>query len=171
MVTIPPELTQLTQRPMAHVARELAASNGFLLARLGIGFKARALARAEADGFELYDYSVLALLAEGDRVTQSTIADVLGVDPSRLVAVLDSLEQRDLVARHRDPQDRRRHVVTITAGGNQQLLHLRELVRRLEDDFFAPLDEAKRKTLHDLLIELAAQNDPDCCPLAVDPAA
>ena len=158
-------------RPAHAIARELAANNGSLLARLGHAFKARAVAALSAAGFELYDYSVLALLAEGDRVTQSTIADVLGVDPSRLVAVLDSLEQRDLVTRHRDPQDRRRHVVTITAGGNQQLLHLREVVRRLEDDFFAPLDEAKRKTLHDLLIELAAQNDPDCCPLAVDPAA
>jgi DNA-binding MarR family transcriptional regulator len=169
MVTTPGELTP---RPVPRVARELAASNGFLLARLGIGFKSRAVDLAEADGFELYDYSVLALLAEGDRVTQATIASSLGVDPSRLVALLDSLEERNLVARQRDPHDRRRHVVSITADGQRQLLYLRELVRRLEEEFFAPLDEAKRKLLHDLLVELAAQNDPDCCPLEADlPAA
>src|SRR5262249_62267185 len=83
------------------VARELAKSNGFLLARLGHGFKAKAIARAEAAGFELYDYSVLAILAEGVRETRGTIAATLGVDPSRLVARLDSREQRGL--RRRQP--------------------------------------------------------------------
>jgi MarR family transcriptional regulator, lower aerobic nicotinate degradation pathway regulator len=165
-------VSEPASRRMQRVAQELAASNGFLLARLGIGFKARALVRAEEEGFELYDYSVLALLAEGDRETQSTIANALGVDPSRLVALLDSLEQRGLVARQRDPQDRRRHVVSITAAGKDQLVHLREVVARLEDEFFAPLDATKRKALYDLLVELAAQNDPDCCPLGSDtPAA
>jgi DNA-binding MarR family transcriptional regulator len=152
------------ERPRQLVAHELAASPGFLLARLGIGFKTQALARAEEEGFELYDYSVLALLAEGDRETQSTIADALGVDPSRLVALLDSLEKRGLVVRQRDPHDRRRYVVRITEAGHGQLVQLRQLVRRLEDDFFAPLDAEKRKTLYRLLVELAAQNAPDCCP-------
>jgi DNA-binding MarR family transcriptional regulator len=163
--------SEALSRPMQRVAQELAASNGFLLARLGVGFKTRAIARAEEEGFELYDYSVLALLAEGDRETQSTIANALGVDPSRLVALLDSLEERGLVARQRDPQDRRRHVVSITAAGKRQLVQLREIVHRLEDEFFAPLDEAKRKALYDLLVELAAQNDPDCCPLEADAEA
>ena len=70
-------------RPIHRVARELADSSGFLLARLGMGFKARAIAAAELAGFELYDYSVLAILAEGDRETQATIADALTLDPSR----------------------------------------------------------------------------------------
>jgi DNA-binding MarR family transcriptional regulator len=153
---------------MQRVAQELAASNGFLLARLGLGFKMRAMELAEEEGFEVYDYSVLALLAEGDRETQSTIAGALGVDPSRLVALLDSLEERGLIARQRDPQDRRRHVVRITEAGKAELLHLREVVRRLEAEFFAPLDETKRKMLHALLVELAEQNDPDCCPLEAE---
>lgn len=162
--------SETAPRPGQRPARELTASSGFLLARLGVGFKAQVLARAEAEGFELHDYGVLALLAEGDRQTQSTIANALAVDPSRLVALLDSLEQRGLVARQRDPEDRRRHVVSITAAGKRRLVHLRGIVHGLEDEFFAPLDETKRKALYDLLVELAAQNDPDCCPLDSDPA-
>ena len=144
------------------VARELAASSGFLLARLGIGFKAQAIATVEQAGCELYDYSVLAILAEGDRETQATIADALTLDPSRLVALLDSLEQRDLIVRQRDPQDRRRHVVSITATGRQELSRLRAMIRQLEDEFFAPLDAESRKAFHELLLRLAAQNDPRC---------
>src|ERR1700688_1813079 len=98
-------LTADPPRPIQLVAKELALSSGYLLARLGLAFKAQATARAEESGFELYDYSLLAILGEGARETQATIADALALDPSRLVALLDSLEQRNMVARHRDPLD------------------------------------------------------------------
>ena len=149
-------------RAMPRMAKELAASSGFLLARLGLGFKAKAIANAERAGFQLYDYSVLAILAEGERQTQATIADALAVDPSRLVALLDSLEERGLVVRQRDPRDRRRHVVSITADGKTQLSRLRDLTRGVEDEFFAPLDASSREALHELLLRLAAHHDPSC---------
>ena len=63
------------------IAEELADSSGYLLARLGLAFKAQATARAEEAGFELYDYSVLAILGEGARETQATIADALDARP------------------------------------------------------------------------------------------
>src|SRR5581483_7853362 len=141
---------------------------GFLLARLGLAFKAQAIAAAEQAGFEIYDYSVLAILAEGARETQSTIADALAVDPSRLVALLDSLEERGIIARQRDPQDRRRHVVSITPRGDRELERLREIATRFEDEFFAPLTADERRELHGLLTRLAALNDPACCPFVED---
>src|SRR5215472_5839878 len=140
-----PAPSGVTIAPIHRVAREMTESSGFLLARLGLGFKARAVARVEATGGEVYDYSVLAILGEGDRETQATIADALDVDPSRLVALLDSLERRGLVVRQRDPHDRRRHVVSITDAGKHELSRLRAMVKRLEDEFFAPLDDESRK--------------------------
>lgn len=150
-------------RPVQLIARELAARCGYLLARLGFAFKEQALASAEAAGFELYDYSVLAILGEGARETQATIADALDLDPSRLVALLDSLEQRDFVVRQRDPSDRRRHVVSITTSGREALTRMRAIVNEVEDDFFGPLDHDHRETLHQTLVALAERNDPRCC--------
>jgi DNA-binding MarR family transcriptional regulator len=157
-----------TSRPVQLVARELANSSGYLLARLGLAFKLQATERAEASGFELYDYSVLAILGEGSRETQATIADALTLDPSRLVALLDSLEARDLVVRARDPHDRRRHVVSITSNGRKELARVRAIINQLEDEFFAPLDPANREVLQTMLGALATQNDPRCCPLDDD---
>jgi MarR family transcriptional regulator, lower aerobic nicotinate degradation pathway regulator len=154
--------TEIPARPIHRVAKELVASSGFLLARLGFGFKAKTIAKLEQAGFEIYDYSVLAILAEGARETQATVADALALDPSRLVALLDSLEERALIARQRDPQDRRRHVVSITAAGRRELSRLRGMVKQLEEEFLAPLDAESRKTLHELLMRLAAHNDPRC---------
>jgi DNA-binding MarR family transcriptional regulator len=149
-------------RPISRVAKELVKSSGFLLARLGLAFKAKALAQIEQEGFDAHHYSVLAILAEGARETQSTIADALDVDPSRLVALLDSLEERGLIERQRDPQDRRRHVVSITADGKQKLQRLRAVARRVEDEFLAPLSPDERETFHNLLLQLACAHDPRC---------
>lgn len=157
-------------RPIHRVAKELVASSGFLLARLGFRFKATAIARMDEAGYELYDYSVLAVLAEGARENQGTIADALTLDPSRLVALLDGLEERSLIVRQRDPHDRRRHVVSITPAGKKELARLRELIRTLEEEFLAPLDAHDRAALHGLLLRLAEANDPRCA-FAPDPVA
>jgi DNA-binding MarR family transcriptional regulator len=164
-----PSVTEL--RPVPRVAKELLKSNGFLLARMGIGFKMKAIALFEQEGFEHYDYNVLAILAEGTPKTQATIAAALNVDPSRLVALLDSLEQRGLVARQRDPQDRRRHVVSITADGKRDLARLRDLTKQLQNEYFSPLDQDERETLRELLLRLACHNDPRCASAVEPPPA
>jgi DNA-binding MarR family transcriptional regulator len=152
----------LTSRPVHRVAKELVASSGFLLARLGLAFKATAIARIEEEGFEMHHYSVLAMLDEDVRETQATIADALNVDPSRLVALLDRLEERGLIARQRDPNDRRRHLVSITPDGKRQLQRLRAIAKRVEDDFFSALTPEDRQRFHELLLQLACTHDPRC---------
>src|SRR5881397_4027627 len=154
--------TPTDPRATSRVAEELVRSSGFLMARLGMAFKTRALERIEAEGYEGNHYSVLAILGEGARETQATIAEALDVDPSRLVALLDSLEERGLVDRQRDPQDRRRHVVTITPAGRKQLQRLRTIAREVEDEFLAPFSDAERKAFHEQLLRLACEHDPRC---------
>ena len=141
---------------------ELVARSGFLLVRLGLTFKARALEQMAAAGFSQYHYSVLALLDEEPRETQAQIADTLGLDRSQLVRILDGLEDRKLIARHRDETDRRRHTVSVTATGRRQLHKLRHTIDRLEDELLAPLDQPGRDALHALLLQLAETHDPSC---------
>jgi DNA-binding MarR family transcriptional regulator len=150
--------------PQFCLPRELVASTGFLLGRLGVTVKMRTIAAFEEAGFSPYHYSVLALLAEGSRETQATIADALRLDRSQLVGLLDTLEEHELIERRRDPKDRRRHVVTLTPTGKRQLARFRTIVSRIEDDVLAPLDGEQRAQLHELLLRIACHTDERFVP-------
>src|SRR5712692_117644 len=149
---------ELERRPTA-LPEELLASTVFLLARLGYAIKARAIEEFELAGFNMYQYSVLAMLSEKAREAQATIADGLQLDRSQLVGILDALEERGLIERRRDPSDRRRHTVSLTAEGKRQLVRLRSIVKRIEDGFLEPLDEEARAALHDALLRVACGYD------------
>jgi DNA-binding MarR family transcriptional regulator len=144
----------------ARPPRELVSSPSFLLKRLGWQVKDRVHDGFEAAGASPFHYTVLAVLDEGARETQATIADALGYDRSYLVGLLDELEERSLIERRRDPADRRRHLVKLTPAGKKVLERLRALHAQIDDEFFAPLSAEERATLHSLLHRLAASHDP-----------
>jgi MarR family transcriptional regulator, lower aerobic nicotinate degradation pathway regulator len=144
--------------------QEMLARPAVLLGRLGTAMKAESMERFEAAGFSVYHYGVLAVLDEGERETQATIADALAVDRSMLVGLLDQLEDRGMVERRRDPNDRRRQMVKLTPAGRRQLTEFRKMVEEIENEFLAALDEEERRTLHDLLLRVAAHRDVRFAP-------
>ena len=160
--------TSTPQSPLAHaprLPRELVDSSIFLLKRLGFVAKDRAMAAYEETGLHPYHHAVLLVLSEGAPETQGSIADSLGYDRGQLVGLLDELEERELVERKRDPNDRRRHLVRLTPAGKKMLGRLRSLSAQIDDEFLSPLDPEERATLHGLLRRLAEEHEPRCAPL------
>src|SRR5690349_22622443 len=156
------EVMTTSGKVATRLPEELMSSALFLLKRLGMSAKERSFSAYDELGLHPYHHAILAVLDEGTRETQGSIADSPGYDRGQLVGLLDELEEAGLIERRRDPSDRRRHVVEMTAKGRKTLAKLRALSKTLEQDFLAPLDERERKVLHTLLLELAEERLPTC---------
>jgi len=128
-------------RVIPRLPDELVASTTFLLKRLGYAAKDRSLAAYDREGVHPYHFAILIALDQGEHETQGSIADVLGYDRGQLVGLLDELEAKGLVERRRDPNDRRRHLVRVTADGKRTLRRLRLRALEIEDAFLAPSDQ------------------------------
>jgi DNA-binding MarR family transcriptional regulator len=138
---------------------ELATCQVLVLGKLGYAIKRRAIEALEADGASLYDFSVLGVLARGACEGQNALADILQLDRSQLVGLLDGLEERGLIERRRDPSDRRRHTVSLTDAGAQEFERVRGIVKQIEADFLEPLSKEERKTLYELALRALAHHD------------
>jgi MarR family transcriptional regulator, lower aerobic nicotinate degradation pathway regulator len=156
----------VTTPKFQRLPEELISSALFLLKRLGMAAKSETMEAYEGTGLHPYHHAILALLDEGTTETQGAIGEALGYDKGQLVGMLDELEEAGLIERKRDPSDRRRHVVRMTAEGRSALSRLRRLSKRIEDEFLGPLSEAERAQLHALLLRLATHHVPSCAGAA-----
>jgi MarR family transcriptional regulator, lower aerobic nicotinate degradation pathway regulator len=98
-----------------------------------------------------HHYVLLAALDEGGPASQADLSRRSSIDRSDMVAAVNELAARGLVARSPDPTDRRRNVVSLTHAGRRHLQKLDRILGRAQDDLLAPLSPVERAQLVDLL--------------------
>jgi MarR family transcriptional regulator, lower aerobic nicotinate degradation pathway regulator len=108
-------------------------------------------AAPEILGVTLKEFVILMTLDESKRVTQQRLAKTLMLDANSAVLLLSGLEEKRLIERTRDPEDRRRHIVEITPKGQKALEKAEHQLETVADDVLANLDQGERGQLHDLL--------------------
>jgi DNA-binding MarR family transcriptional regulator len=79
------------------------------------------------------------------------LARALGIDRSTLVPILDRLQARGLLLRHRSPTDGRTHALALTSSGEKALGRFARLVKSHEKRIAAGLSSAETRTLIELL--------------------
>ncbi|MGI8428764.1 MAG: MarR family winged helix-turn-helix transcriptional regulator [Solirubrobacteraceae bacterium] len=136
------------------IHRALMRNTGFLLSRMGTVAQKRFSERLDSIGLTLRMWGALNVLDADGAITQHTLGQRTGVDPSTVVATIDELEARGLVQRRPHPTDRRAHALHVTALGAQTLADGRDLATREQRDLLAPLSVQEREQLHSLLLRL-----------------
>ena len=116
--------------------------------------------RLELAGDSYLPWTFLAHLAREKRLTQSEIATLTAQHPAGVSRLLDDLEKQGCVSRRRDPGDRRRVYVVITARGKRRFeARLPEVIEAV-DQALRPLSESERRLLRDVLRKVIASGDP-----------
>lgn len=100
---------------------------------------------------------MLALL-EADGLAQAEIAERLGVDRTTTMQMIDRLERNGIVARRRDPQDRRVQRVYLTERALEHTAAIAPRLSALRQQFLEPLDVSEREELVRLLRKLLGAN-------------
>jgi DNA-binding MarR family transcriptional regulator len=163
-----------TSEDRGGLLEERATSEGLLLALLGEHAMRRLRAAHTANKLSPRQFHLLGLLHDRGPMTQRALGALMNVDPSILVTLLNPLEADGYLSRKRDAVDRRRHDVTLTPAGEQQLDRAARAQRDAEDDLFASLTATQRGQLRALLLVLREQLTPErsmACTTADTPGA
>jgi DNA-binding MarR family transcriptional regulator len=130
-------------------------STAFLLAQVGARAAAMFATRLQELDLVPAHAGTLRAIAGNAGISQQALAALLGMVPSRLVALLDELGQRGLVERRDHPEDRRVYAIHLTEKGNRAMADLGRVARAHDDAVCAPLSEKERELLRSLLSRIA----------------
>ncbi|WP_216897156.1 MarR family winged helix-turn-helix transcriptional regulator [Nocardia alni] len=107
-------------------------------------------------GLTMWAYVVLIALDRGPARGQGLLAQEIGADKTRIIPVLDDLQERGLIERRPDPADRRARVLALTAEGRAIRDATQADIQAKEELLLGRLDAADRRGLLNALIALAA---------------
>ena len=91
--------------------------------------------------------------------SQHELGDQLAIDRTTVVELIDHLEQIGVVARRRNPNDRRSYTLVLTPKGKTFQKRAARAFDAAADDFFGPLAPAERKAIADMLRRMITSAD------------
>jgi DNA-binding MarR family transcriptional regulator len=110
---------------------------------------ARALIEMErpvlaAHDLPMWGYIVLTALRDEPMRTQAALARSIGADKTRIIGVLDDLQERGLIEREPDPADRRVRLLRLTGAGRRLHTKARSAIRQHEERLLSDVPPADR---------------------------
>jgi DNA-binding MarR family transcriptional regulator len=127
----------------------------FLLAQVGAHAAMRFGERISCLNLTPPDAGILRLLGASGGLSQQELSTRLGIHPSRLVAILDALEEQRLVERQTHTDDRRQYALHLTKKGQETLSEVGRIGREHTESLCASLTATEREQLAELLQKIA----------------
>lgn len=126
----------------------------YLLSQVGAHSAQLWHARTASIGLHPREALILRTLGSAEVPNQSSLARRLGLPASRIVGLVDAMEQAGLLERRPNAHDRRSHALHLTTAGHAKLGELRRVSSEHEADLTRALTDAQRETLIDLLLAI-----------------
>jgi DNA-binding MarR family transcriptional regulator len=136
---------------------EMHEHSGFPLLLVQLGFEAARQfgERLSPLGVEPRHVGMLGRLAENEGKAQQVIGELIGLNPTQMVFLVDELESRGLVERRRNPADRRSYALFLTPAGKDVLGKVSQVAEAHQAQLGKSLSESEQEQLTALLRRLA----------------
>lgn len=131
------------------------ATSAFLLTQLGTQAAMKFAERLSELGLSPPHAGILRVIGGSTGLSQQELARTLSMLPSRLVVLVDELQEKGLVERRDSLEDRRVYELHLTAKGRQALEGVARIAVEHDDAFCAALNKSEREQLQALLRKLA----------------
>lgn len=148
----------------------LGESVGFLLKRAQMAVFADFIETFAAVDLRPAQFSVLVIIGRNPGLKQSQVSAALNIKRTNFVPLLDSLEERGLVARKLAVGDRRSHALHLTAKGSTLLAELHRLWADHERRICEQIGTDGRDQLLSLLGRMNAAGNASASPDDADEA-
>ena len=135
------------------------ASVAFLLSQVGIYASQRFAQRIAAIDLQPPMFRVLNVVDAAEGLSQQAIGEAIQAPASRMVAIVDDLEQRGLLERRPHPNDRRVRALYLTGEGRKRLARGRKIAGEHERELMRGMSEAERKRLTALLRKVVDEQE------------
>jgi DNA-binding MarR family transcriptional regulator len=132
---------------------------GFQLRMAHIAMHRDFAATMSETGLTQKQFATMILIRANPGVSQAEIATLLGTDRATMMALVDRLDERELLERRRSSSDRRRQELHLTATGNTFLVKCDRLLAEHEARFTALFSEKELKLLFAALARFHGQQD------------
>lgn len=113
----------------------------------------------ERNNLSMWGYAVLSRLGEEPPRTQAAFAESIGADKTRIIGVLDELQDRGLIERRPDPDDRRARLLSITVAGHRLQTRVQHEIQRAEQRLLGQLSRGDREAFLRALDVLSSDQD------------
>ena len=143
----------------------LSRWTGFLLGKLRQRALEVTMARLSDLAIQPRHWGALAILDAAGPHAQQDLADLLLVNRTVMVGVVDELEAAGLVERRRNPADRRAYALELTAAGREAVASGAPQILAAEDELLGSLSQGERARLAELLAKVVVP--PGASPPAV----
>ena len=129
-------------------------SMSFLLRRSSQRSKDAIAPVMKQNGLSALEFTTLCLIQSNGACILRTLADAIGTEPPAMNRIMNSLEEKQLVRRQKDSEDRRFTYFRLTDAGVELVEKTTPEVQQAEDNVLSALPDADRQQLFSALQKL-----------------
>jgi MarR family transcriptional regulator, transcriptional regulator for hemolysin len=111
----------------------------------------------QTDGLDIdrYQYVLVLINLHQEKLTQKALCELLEVDKSFMVNIIDYLSSKGYVFRETDAMDRRQQLIKLTEKAKQAVPKIEDVISRLNNKSLENLSESQIQTFSEVLLQIS----------------